>query len=41
MDGTASHEAVTRMYLPHHLEVLERNVGLNMTINSVRVGAIS
>ena len=40
-DVDEAREAVTRLYLPHQLEVQERNVALKMTLNALRVGAIT
>ncbi len=41
MDVDEAHEAVTRTYLPHRLEVLDRETGLDMQLNAVRVGAVT
>ncbi|MEV5719076.1 AraC family transcriptional regulator [Amycolatopsis mediterranei] len=40
-DADEAHEAVTRTYLPHRLEVLERGTDLDMRLNAVRVGAVT
>ncbi|GAA1640683.1 AraC family transcriptional regulator [Kribbella alba] len=40
-DVDEAHDAVTRLYLPHRLEVLERDTALNMTLNAVRMGAVT
>jgi AraC-like DNA-binding protein len=40
-DADEAHEAVTRMYRPHRLDVLERNVRLDMRLNVVRLGALT
>ncbi|MEA5365260.1 AraC family transcriptional regulator [Amycolatopsis sp., V23-08] len=40
-DVDEAHEAVTRTYLPHRLEVLDRAIGLDMRLNAVRVGAVT
>jgi AraC-like DNA-binding protein len=40
-DVDEAHEAVSRTYLPHRLDVLDRNVRLDMSLNAVQVGAIT
>ncbi|GAB3146601.1 AraC family transcriptional regulator [Amycolatopsis stemonae] len=40
-DVDEAHDAVTRTYLPHRLEVLDRPVALDMRLNAVRVGAVT
>jgi AraC-like DNA-binding protein len=40
-DADEAHEAVTRTYLPHRLEVLERENDLDMRLNAIRVGAVT
>jgi AraC-like DNA-binding protein len=40
-DVDEAHAAVTRTFLPHRLDVLERDVRLNMKLNAVRVGAVT
>jgi hypothetical protein len=41
MDVDEAHEAVTRTYLPHRLEVLDREIDLDVRLNAVRVGAVT
>jgi AraC-like DNA-binding protein len=40
-DVDEAHEAVTRTFLPHRLDVLEHDVRLDMRLNAVRVGAVT
>ncbi|WP_290055617.1 AraC family transcriptional regulator [Amycolatopsis solani] len=40
-DVDEAHEAVTRTYLPHRLELLDRGSGFDMRLNAVRVGAVT
>ncbi|VVJ21993.1 Uncharacterised protein [Amycolatopsis camponoti] len=40
-DVDEAHEAVTRTYLPHRLEVLDRGTDLDMRLNAVRMGAVT
>ena len=40
-DVDEAHEAVTRTYLPHRLEMLDREIDLDMRLNAVRVGAVT
>ena len=40
-DVDEAHEAVTRMFLPHQLKVLERDIRLDMKLNAVQVGAVT
>ncbi|WP_410612428.1 AraC family transcriptional regulator [Amycolatopsis sp. lyj-109] len=40
-DVDEAHEAVTRTYLPHRIDVLDRATGFDMRLNAVRVGAVT
>jgi AraC-like DNA-binding protein len=40
-DADEAQAAVTRTYLPHRLDVLNRGVRLDMRLNAVRVGAVT
>ncbi len=40
-DADEAHEAVSRMYLPHEFEVLQRDARLDMQLNAIRLGAVT
>jgi AraC-like DNA-binding protein len=40
-DADEAHEAVTRTYLPHRFEVLQRDGRVDMQLNAVKLGAIT
>ena len=40
-DADEAHEAVSRLYLPHRMEVLERKPRFAMRLNAIRIGAVT